>query len=222
MFRKAFAEFIGTFALVFAGTGAIVVNDLYSGVIGHVGVSITFGAIVMAMIHSIGNISGAHINPAVTISFWFAKRFNTKELIPYIVAQFTGALFASGILWLLFPEHETLGATIPSDDWVKAATFEFILTFLLMYVILNVSHGSKEEGIMAGAAIGLTVCLEALIGGPISGASMNPARSLGPAVFSGNFTHLWIYFVATTFGAVAAVFTCRISKPDDGCCDGSC
>ncbi len=119
MIRRGFAEFIGTYALVFIGTGAIVINDLYGGVIGHLGISIAFGTIVMAMIYSIGDKSGAHINPAVTIAFWVAKRFDKKELLPYIVAQLAGALFASATLYALFPDHDGLGGTLPADDWQK-------------------------------------------------------------------------------------------------------
>ena len=221
MVRRAFAEFIGTYALVFVGTSAIVINDLYGGSIGHLGISIAFGTIVMAMIYSIGDKSGAHINPAVTIAFWVAKRFKKEELLPYISAQLIGAIIASATVYSLFPDHNELGETLPADTWHRAFIMEFILTFFLMYVILNVSHGSKEKGIMAGAAIGATVCLEALIGGPVSGASMNPARSIAPALFSGNIEHLWIYIVSPPLGALAAVYSCKIIQPDQ-CCEGNC
>lgn len=219
--KKYFSEFLGTFALVFAGTGAIVVNDMYGGVLGHLGVSITFGLIVMAMIYSIGNTSGAHINPAVTIAFWVAKRLPGKEVAPYIIAQLAGAFLASGVLLVMYPDHPNLGATLTNGDVSRAFIFEVILSFLLMYVILNVSHGSKEEGIMAGAAIGATVALEALIGGPVSGASMNPARSIAPALVSGELADWWVYIVATIMGTCLAVLACRISRTKD-CCNGNC
>lgn len=212
------AEGIGTFALVFAGCGAIVVNDMHHGVITHVGIALTFGLIVMAMIYSVGDVSGAHLNPAVSIGFWFAKRFETKELVPYIVAQFAGAIVASGLLRALFLYHGTLGATFPSGYWWQAFVFEIILTFLLMYVILNVSTGAKEKGIMAGAAIGGTVALCAMFAGPICGASMNPARSLGPALVSGHLWDLWIYLLAPVIGASLAVPACHCTQPDE-CCE---
>lgn len=219
--KKYIAEFIGTFCLLFAGTGAIITNDLNGGVLGHLGVSITFGLIVMAMIYSIGSTSGAHINPAVTIAFWAAKRLPSKEVVPYVLAQLSGAFLASGLLFFMFPEHETLGATLTKGNWQLAFGFEVILSFILMYVILNVSHGSKEEGIMAGAAIGATVALAALMGGPVSGASMNPARSLAPAAVSGNMQHWWVYIVATILGTCLSVIACRLTKSEN-CCNGKC
>ncbi|MFK7907898.1 MAG: MIP/aquaporin family protein [Chitinophagales bacterium] len=203
--RKYLAEFIGTYGLVFCGTGAVIVNDLTGGTVSHVGVAITFGLIVMAMIYAFGEISGAHINPAVTIAFWFAGRFEKKELVPYILAQFLGAILASATLLLLFPTHANLGATLPSDTVFQSFLLEVILTFFLMLVIINVSTGSKEIGVMAGIAIGATVLLEAMFAGPICGASMNPARSLAPALISGHLEHLWVYLLAPTIGALVAI-----------------
>ena len=203
--KKYTAEAIGTFCLVFAGTGAIVVNDLSDGVITHVGVALTFGLIVLAMIQAVGDVSGAHINPAVTIAFWAARRFDAKQVIPYIVSQFVGAFAASGLLRIMFPDHASLGATLPIDSWEQSLLFEIVLTFMLMFVILNVSTGAKEKGVMAGAAIGSVVALEAMFAGPICGASMNPARSLAPAVVSGELAHLWIYLVAPVIGALLAI-----------------
>lgn len=206
--QKYLAEMIGTFALVFAGTGAIVVNDTY-GSVTDVGIALTFGLIVTAMVYSIGDVSGAHINPAVTIGFWVAGRFDKKQVWPYIVSQVSGAMLASTMLRYSFPAHPSLGTTIPADSWRQAFMFEFLLTSMLMFVILRVSSGNKETGLMAGVAIGGTVALEALIGGPVSGASMNPARSLAPALLSGSHQSLWIYFVATIGGAVFAVLLNR-------------
>lgn len=191
---------------MFAGTGAFVVDQSDPNhPVTHVGVSLTFGLIVMAMIYSIGEKSGAHINPAVTIAFWVARRFKGKLVPGYVLAQFVGALAASFLLKFLFPTIENLGCTTPTGSWQQACAFELILTAILMFVILQVSSGSKETGIMAGIAIGGTVALAAIFAGPVCGASMNPARSLGPAVASGMFSHLWVYLVATTTGAVLSV-----------------
>ena len=203
--KKYIAEFIGTFALVFCGTGAIVVNGQSNGAVTHVGIAITFGLIVMAMIYALGDISGAHLNPAVTIAFTIAKRFPIKEVLPYIISQIAGALLASGILKFLFPTDELLGATIPKGSAMQSFVLEFLLTFFLMLVIINVATGSKEQGMFAGLAIGSTVLLEAMFAGPICGASMNPARSFAPAIISGHTEQLWIYLTATTAGAIVAI-----------------
>ena len=220
LLRNCIVELIGTFFLVFAGTGAIVVNDL-TGALGHVGVAITWGLIVMVLIYAVGDTSGAHMNPAVTIAFWIGKRFELNKVLPYIIAQLIGAFIASITLHFLFPENLTLGASLPLNNWEQAFVFEVILTFFLMYVILNVSTGAKEKGIMAGAAIGATVGLEAMFAGPICGASMNPARSIAPAVVSGNTQYLWVYIVATVLGAILAVGICKITR-NENCCDSNC
>ncbi len=210
--KKYLAEFIGTFALVFCGTGAIIVNQETNGVITHAGVAVTFGLIVAAMIYALGNISGAHLNPAVSISFWVAKKFPAKELAPYILAQLIGAITASTILKYLFPENVFLGSTNPLHSEFQSWILELILTFFLMLVILHVAHGSKEQGMFAGIAIGSVVLLEAMFAGPICGASMNPARSLAPALLSGHLEHIWIYLTAPFLGALLAVGAWRILK----------
>ena len=215
--RKLAAEVFGTFALVFAGTGAIIINDVSGGVVTHVGVALTFGLVVMAMIYAVGDASGAHLNPAVTIGFWAARRFALREVGPYIVAQLVGAFVASGLLRAMFLGHDTLGATLPAGAWLQSFVLETVLTFLLMFVILNVSTGAKEQGVMAGAAIGGVVALEALFAGPISGASMNPARSLAPALVSGHLQYCWLYVVAPLLGAALAVPCCRCVQ-HAGCC----
>lgn len=203
--RTYLAEMIGTFALVFAGTGAVVINSVSGGAITHVGIALTFGLVVMAVIYAIGSVSGAHINPAVTLGFWAAGRFPLNRVAPYIISQMCGALLASFTLFALFPDAQTLGETMPAGSAMQTLVLEFILTFFLMFVILCVAIGAKEVGIMAGVAIGATVGLEALFAGPISGASMNPARSLAPALVAGNLSFQWIYIVATIAGALVAV-----------------
>lgn len=205
MLRRAAAEFFGTFALVFVGTGAMVVNDVLNGVVGHVGIALAFGLIVMAMIYSIGEISGAHINPAVTLGFWAARRFKGREVLPFIGAQLGGAVVASLLLLLMFGQQGTMGGTLPSHTVQQAFIMEVVITMILMFVILGVSTGSRETGIMAGAAVGGTVSMASLFAGPVCGASMNPARSLGPAVAAADFTHLWLYFAAPAVGALLAV-----------------
>ena len=203
--KKYIAEFLGTYALVFAGTGAVIIDQETHGSVTHVGVAITFGLIVMSMIYALGDISGAHINPAVSIAFATAKKFPVKELVPFIISQLSGAAAASLTLKYLFPGNQFLGATIPMGTDLQSFILEFILTFFLMLVIINVAKGSKEQGMFAGVAIGSVVALEAMFAGPICGASMNPARSFGPAVVSGHTEHLWIYLSATTMGAISAI-----------------
>ena len=211
--NKYIAEAIGTFALVFCGTGAIIIDGVSDGALGTVGIAITFGLIVMAMIAAVGEVSGAHFNPAVTIGFWVAKRFEGKEVLPYIIAQSIGAFIASGILRFLFPDSVTMGETLPAGPWIQTFVLEVILTFFLMFVIINVATGSKEQGIIASMAIGATVLLEALFAGPITGASMNPIRSIAPAVVNMNLDHLWMYIVAPLVGAILAVFSWRLIHP---------
>jgi aquaporin NIP len=203
--RKYIAEIIGTFSLVFCGTGAIVIDQHSGGAITHVGIAITFGLIVSAMIYALGNISGAHFNPAVSIAFWFAGKFPRRELLPYISSQAIGAFTASAALKFLFPANETLGATLPAGPAMQSFVLELILTFILMFVIVNVANGSKEQGMFAGLAIGSVVLLEAMFAGPVCGASMNPIRSIAPAVVSGHVEHLWVYITAPILGAVVAV-----------------
>jgi aquaporin Z len=215
--KKCVAEFIGTYALVFAGTGAIIVNDISGGAVSHVGIGLTFGLVVLAMIYTLGDISGAHLNPAVTLGFFVAYRFAARGLLPYIASQCLGALAASGTLRLLFPTHSTLGSTIPSGSAAQSFALEVILTAVLMFVILGVSTGAREKGITAGIAVGSVIALGALFAGPICGASMNPARSLAPALVSQHLSNLWIYLAAPTTGALLAVIGCRCVR-EGGCC----
>ena len=215
--KKLAAEFIGTFALVFAGTGAIIINHVSGGVIGHAGIALTFGLIVMVMIETFGDVSGAHLNPAVTIGFAVGRGFPVTEVPRYIAAQLLGALTASGLLRVLFPADVTLGATLPAGPCWQSFTLEILLTFFLMLTILSVTSGSKEKGITAGLTIGGLIALEATFAGPICGASMNPARSLAPALISGNVGNLWIYLVAPILGALLAIPAC-VCVRESGCC----
>jgi aquaporin Z len=219
--KRLLAEFLGTFALVFAGTGAIVINQASGGAIGHAGIALTFGLVVLGMIYTFGDVSGAHFNPAVTIGSAVAKRFAWNEVPGYVAAQLAGAFTASGLLKFLFPASATLGATLPSGPASQSFVLEVVLTALLMLVILSVSTGAKEKGVTAGIAIGAVIALEAMFAGPICGASMNPARSLAPAIVSGQFQHLWLYPVATILGALIAVPFC-IGVREPGCCGGGC
>lgn len=219
--KNYISEFIGTFAMIFCGTGAMTINEVTGGDVTHVGIGITWGLIVMAMIYAFGEISGAHFNPAVSIAFAYAKKFSWKEVPKYIFFQVAGAFAASLLLMWLFPKSELLGATIPSVDVWRAFVLELILTFFLMVVIINVSTGSKEIGMMAGIAIGSVVLLEALFAGPITNASMNPARSLAPNIVSGNIKELWLYILAPIIGALLAVVSCKFVKHEN-CCDEEC
>jgi aquaporin Z len=212
--KKYFAELIGTFALVFCGTGAIVINQETAGAITHPGIAFTFGLIVMVMIYALGPISGAHLNPAVTIAFFIAKKFPGKELLPYVLSQLAGAFSASLLLALLFPSNTFLGTTLPTGSETQSFILELILMFFLMLVIIHVATGSKEQGMFAGLAIGSTVLLEAMFAGPICGASMNPARSLAPAMVSGHLEHLWIYIAAPIAGAILAVPAWKLLRAD--------
>lgn len=212
------AEAIGTFGVVFAGTSAIVVNG--GGTVSHVGVALTFGLVVFATIATIGDISGAHINPAVTIGLYFARRHPGRLVLPYIASQCVGAILASLLVRVLFPHDTNLGGTAPAGPMYQSWFLEMLLTAGLMFVVLGVSMGAKEKGITAGLAIGSVVALEALFAGPICGASMNPARSLGPALLSWQFGSLWLYLTAPVVGAMLAVPACRCVR-ENGCCSSS-
>ena len=218
---RLLAEFLGTFALVFAGTGAIVINTVSGGAITHVGVALTFGLIVLAMIYTFGDVSGAHLNPAVTVALAAARRFAWRDVPGYVAAQAAGAFAASGLLRGLFPAHATLGATLPAGTAGQSFSLELILTALLMLVILNVSTGAQEKGITAGLVVGSVIALEAMFAGPICGASMNPVRSLAPAVVSGHLEHLWIYLIAPTLGALLVIPLCSLLRGPD-CCGRDC
>ena len=203
--QKYYAEIFGTFILLFSGAGAIVTNQVSQGTVTHVGIALVFGMVVTSIIYAIGEISGAHINPAVTIAFWVARRFPGKEVVPYIICQIIGALAACLLLKVLFPDLDNYGMTLPAGSEMQSLIIEGVLTWMLMFVVLCVSTGAKETGILAGVAIGSVIAMEAMFAGPITGASMNPARSLAPALVSGNLQSLWLYIVGPIAGAILAV-----------------
>ena len=219
--QKVGAEMVGTFALVFAGCGAIMVNQISGGAVTHVGVGITFGLVVMVMIYATGHISGAHFNPAVTVAFAAIGRFPWRHVPVYVIGQVVAAVLAAAALSLILDPASgapaaALGATMPAGSAIQSMALELILTFFLMFVITAVATDARAVGSMAGLAIGGTVGLEAIFAGPISGASMNPARSLGPALMSGQFAALWLYILAPTAGAVAGALVYRLVRCDVG------
>ena len=219
MRTKLFAEFVGTFILVFAGTAAAVFNYMSNGAITHPGIALVFGLVVLAMAYTFGDVSGAHINPAVTLGFAVAKRLAWRDVPGYIIAQCLGALAASWLLSAMFPDGKAVnfGSTTPFKPSYTDECFvlEIWLTWALMLVILHVSTGAKEKGITAGIAVGAVIALEALFAGPICGASMNPARSLAPALFTGTAATrdvLWIYIAGPIIGAMLAVPTFALTR----------
>jgi MIP family channel proteins len=208
--RELLAEFIGTFVLIFTGTGAVMVDRLSDGAITHLGIAIVFGAVVTALIYSLSHISGAHFNPAVTLAFWSSGFFRRSLIIPYVLAQLSGAIAASALLQISLGAVGNLGATLPRNgDWLQALILETVLTFILMLVIFGSGLDRRAHAGFAGIAIGLTVALEAICMGPITGASMNPVRSLAPALVSGNLQYQWLYWVAPILGAQLAVVVYR-------------
>ncbi|MCS5591277.1 MAG: MIP family channel protein [Gammaproteobacteria bacterium] len=221
MRNKLTAEFIGTFILVFAGAGAVMVNDI-TGALGHAGVALTFGFVIVALIYSFAHVSGAHFNPAVTIAFYAMGEFDRQRVLPYISAQILGGIAASMTLFYLLQEDfnhlsevSYLGATLPHGSVTQSFGFEFLLAFILMLVISASAVHGKATKDFAGIAIGFTVGLEAMFAGPITGASMNPARSIGPAIVSGHYEYLWLYIVATILGALlAALVFVKLIHPD--------
>lgn len=206
--RCLLAEALGTCVLLVFGTGAIVVDE-QTHALGHGGVAAAFGLVVFGLVQALGPVSGAHVNPAVTIGFWAAGRFSGARVLPYVAAQLAGALAGSGLVLLVAAPGSTLGATLPAHGGLQGAAIEAALTCWLMLLILRVAAGAREQGLLAGLAIAATVGLEALVAGPLTGASMNPARSLAPALVSGHLTHAWVYVAAPVAGALLAVLADR-------------
>ena len=213
--RCLLAEAIGTFALVFAGCGAIMV-DAKTGAPGHVGVAISFGLVIMVMIYAVGHISGAHFNPAVSFAFAVSRHFPWPRVALYWVAQLVGALAAALVLRESLGNIAHVGATLPSGSNGQAFLWEAVLTFFLMFVIMAVATDTRAVGEAAAIAIGGTVGLDAMFGGPITGASMNPARSLGPAIAASDYTSIWVYLLAPILGAAAAALTYQFLRAEDG------
>lgn len=214
--KKYLSEFLGTFILLFVGTGCVIVNQQTNGALGLMGIATVWGMAIIALIYAFGDISGTHINGAVTIAFAVDRRFEWKEVPAYLGSQLFGAIAASALLKYLFPDCKNLGLTMPAGTEMQSFILEVVMTFILMMVILRVSTGAKEKGITAGIAIGATVWLLVLFGGPICGTSLNPTRSIAPAIVSGNFQHIWIYLTAPFLGALLAVLVHRVllSEPE--------
>jgi MIP family channel proteins len=212
--QRAAAEAIGTYGLVFAGTGAIVIDAESGGGVGQIGIGATFGLIVMAMIYATGHISGAHLNPAVTIAFWAVRHFPTRLVPVYLAAQIAGALAASLTLRAMFGTTASLGATLPAQGAFQSFWLEAVLTFFLMFVIMAVATDVRAVGQAAALAIGGTVGLEALFAGPISGASMNPARSLAPAIVSTTWDAQWVYVAGPIIGALVGAFAYQLLREE--------
>ncbi|MBA2506205.1 MAG: MIP family channel protein [Thermoleophilaceae bacterium] len=205
--RRAAAEGLAAFALVFAGCGAVVANAEYNGALGAVGVSLVFGLVIMAMIYATGHISGAHINPAVTLAFTLTRHFPPRDAVAYVVAQVIGAILGALVLLAVWPDQPAeLGATVPSVGVGSALVYELILTAILMFVIIAVATDTRAVGAAAAIAIGGAVGLDALFGGPVTGASMNPARSLGPALAAWEWQDFWLYLAGPFAGAALGAF----------------
>ncbi len=223
-YQKCVAEFIGTFAILFFGCGSIMIAQRFQGTISADAIPLIFGAVVATMIYTVGHISGAHFNPAVTLAFAVTRHFRVKQVIPYSLAQFLGAIAAIAILSVIMPVGQSYGATIPNVDTIAAFTWEIILSAFLMFVIIAVATDTRAEGVMAGIAIGTIVALGSFVGGSLTGASMNPARSLAPALFQGTTNTLWLYLTAPFIGAIIGAALYQFircdSKANDakGCC----
>nr|XP_027111984.1 aquaporin NIP1-1-like [Coffea arabica] len=214
--QKLIAEIAGTYFLIFAGCGAVVINAVRNNTITAPGISIVWGLAVMVVVYAVGHISGAHLNPAVTIAFATCKRFPWKQVPAYISAQVLGSILASGTLRLLFNGHQDhFSGTLPNGSDVQSLVLEFIITFYLMFVISGVATDNRAIGELAGLAVGATVLLNVMFAGPISGASMNPARSLGPAIVSSKYKSLWVYILGPTAGAIGGAWVYNIIRFTD-------
>jgi aquaporin NIP len=215
LWRRAAAEGLAAFALVAAGCGAIIANSQYKDVLGAVGVSLTFGLVIMVMVYATGHLSGAHINPAVTIGFTLTRHFPPRDALAYVAAQLAGALAAALILLVLWPDKPAdLGATVPTVAVGRAFLYELLLTAILMFVIMAVATDTRAVDSAAALAIGGTIALDALFGGPVTGASMNPARSFGPALVSGEWRDFWVYVAGPVTGSALGAFAYQLIRGD--------
>jgi MIP family channel proteins len=211
--RRAFAEALAAFALVFAGCGAIVADARYGGALGTVGVGLVFGLVIMVMVYATGHLSGAHINPAVTVAFTLTRHFPARDAAAYVTAQLAGASAAALLLLAAWPaEPAHLGATVPHVGAGTALLYEAVLTAILMFVIMAVATDTRAVGAAAAIAIGGAVALDALFGGPVTGASMNPARSFGPALASGEWHDIWIYVLGPLGGAALGALAYQVVR----------
>ncbi|XP_078177108.1 aquaporin NIP1-1-like [Carex rostrata] len=210
--QKLIAEVLGTYFVIFAGCASVTINER-TGVITFPGICIVWGLVVMVMVYSVGHISGAHFNPAVSIAFATCGRFPWRQVPPYIIAQVLGSILASGTLWLLFGQkHEHFPGTMPTGSDVQSLVVEFIISFYLMFVISGVATDNRAIGELAGLAVGATILLNVFIGGPISGASMNPARSLGPAIIQHRYKSIWVYIVGPICGTIAGAWAYNLIR----------
>lgn len=201
MKKQLLAEAFGTMMLIIIGCGAMVLNQTTGGAVGHTAICLIFGATVAILVLSLGHISSCHINPSVSIALWLEKRFEGKKVLPYIAAQIAGAIIGSAILKMIFPSSQTLGATLPEVTTQSAFTIELVISSVLFSTILFITRYTHKVWAIA-ITIGVVVTIIAYIAGPYTGASMNPARSIGPAIISGNLTYLWLYLLAPTLGMI--------------------
>ena len=214
--RRSGAEGLAAFALVFAGCGAIVTDAQYDGPLGAVGIALVFGLVIMAMVYATGHLSGAHINPAVTIAFTLTRHLPGRDAAAYIAAQFAGAAAGALLLLAVWPAQPgDLGATVPSIGAGSAFVYELVLTAFLMFVIMAVATDTRAVGAGAGIAIGGTVALDALFGGPVTGASMNPARSFGPALAANEWSDFWLYVLGPLVGAAIGALSYQLVRGVD-------
>lgn len=215
LLQRALAEGTAAFALVFAGAGAIVADAAYDGVLGTVGIALVFGLIIMAMVYATGHLSGAHINPAVTVAFTFTRHFPPRDAVAYVAAQLVGAALAALLLLAVWPQQPgELGATVPTVAAWRALIYEVVLTAFLMFVIMAVATDTRAVGAAAAIAIGGTVALDALFGGPVTGASMNPARSFGPALAAWTWEDFWVYVAGPVIGAAVGALGYQLVRGD--------
>ncbi|KAK4490539.1 hypothetical protein RD792_001221 [Penstemon davidsonii] len=214
--QKVVAEMIGTYFVIFAGCGSVAVNKIYGGSITFPGICVTWGLIVMVMVYTVGHVSGAHFNPAVTITFALLRRFPWKQVPLYIIAQLSGSILASATLAVMFDiTTEAYFGTLPVGSNGQSFAIEIIISFLLMFVVSGVATDSRAVGEMAGLAVGMTIMLNVFVAGPISGASMNPARSIGPAILEHEYRGLWVYIVGPIIGTIAGGFAYNLIRFTD-------